>query len=522
LIPSGFLPWNSAFSLTPHPDNSSLPLVCRLDKSLWILVAIFMGIALMIPISDWTDVRPLTPQDDSWAIAAMIALFAVPALAIAWSLIHCRIVAHKSGIAFIGFFRHQFHEWNAIEDYELRVPSSSQSKSQRPIAYLKVDGGWDNVSRNYTFYDELLQTIEREARWSKSRNWQQNDLRENGEWPKTFEYRDTSGWRLVGMYLIFTFALAGLSFFNVLTYGVSRALSGIVQNWNMLSPLGRLGMVGLVLLVFGSYPLILLTPYAGIKRRRAFLGQKIVATRQEISHFADGIETRLPWDEITSYHLETLPGNFQPSRCVVETRRHRIEFLTGITGTKTLLAVVQDRAKNAITQKWTYLNGASEDVLGGAASMWSNGQIGVGFKSHHYRTRTIRSFLIFCATMVGIFGLLIWLSYSGWGRIMSPGDAVTFIVIVTLIGLTTLFGFLAYLFNRIHCEESGLRKTGPWGERFVAWNEIEKFEFGLRGFVVTGRRSQIRFPQFVADAAGLRLEIEKRGGRPCVSTGKTQ
>jgi hypothetical protein len=207
----------------------------------------------------------------------VVSFLVVVTICPTWSQVHCRIVADESGLRYVNFFKTRCVSWTEVEDYELRIPSSSQSKSRRPNAYLKFDGRWVSVPNDYTLHDELLQTIEREARWSKARSWQQKDLREDGEWSKSFEYHDTSGWKLVGMYFLITFMLVGITFLKSLTYGVARTMNSLVQSWNTLSPLGRLSMGGLTLLVLGSYPLVVLTPYAGIKRRRAFLGQKIAA-----------------------------------------------------------------------------------------------------------------------------------------------------------------------------------------------------------------------------------------------------
>lgn len=123
--------------------------------------------------------------------------------------------------------------------------------------------------------------------------------------------------------------------------------------------------------------------------------------------------------------------------CVIETRRIRIEFVTGISNTKTLLSLVQNRAKNATTTKWLHLHGVDEDVLGGAASLYRGAMVGVGAKIHHYRTRTARVFLIFGVALMGAFPVVIYSQITtgrlGNGRPAGTADIVTGVFLLIVI-----------------------------------------------------------------------------------------
>ncbi len=491
------------------------PLVCRPDKSLWFLVAILAATGILSLFAPHS-------QPGSHDNLIFCALFVVPSLFVALYLRWCRIVADARGVTFHGFHPRRFVTWSEIEDYELRIPSSSQSKSGLPVAYLKIGAKWRALSRTYTPYDALLERIARDASWSRSRVWQQNHLRDDGDWPKNFEYRDTSGWKLAGMYFGLSLLLLSQLFTNAITSGIAPILANIALIWSELSFWGRVGFVAMPVMMSGSLPLIILAQYPAIVRRRVYLGQKIVATRAGIALYRDVRKTFIAWDEIESYHLETLLGNFQPDLAVVEAPGKRIEFVTGISNTKTLLALIQNRAKNASTTKWLHQHGVDEDVLGGAASFYRGGNVGVGPKIHHYRTRMTRIFLLFGLTMSVAFPFQIHQQMIsgrlGNGQPAGTADNLTGMFFFALIAVATLLGLAAFLFSSVRCEDDGLRHKSLWRERFLRWDEIEKLVFNGYYSVVSGQKSKIRFGM-VADYQGLCAEIEKRSGVECKHDG---
>jgi hypothetical protein len=274
-------------------------------------------------------------------------------------------------------------------------------------------------------------------------------------------------------------------------------------------------------MICGAIPLIVLAQYPAILTRRRYVGQKIVATPEGIALFRDVRKTFLAWDEITSYQLETLPGNFQPNLVVIETPGKRIEFVTGISNTKTLMALVQNRAENASTTKWLHKHGVDEDVLGGAASLWKGGNIGVGAKTHHYRTRTSRAMMVFGLVMiVGGAAPLVTGHRNNNGIPTTQADVVMGIFFLCCVIVPVVLGCVGWLRSSLSCEEDGLRQHSIWGERFLRWDEIEKLVFNGYYSVVSGQNRKIRFGS-VADYKGLCAEIEKRAGVECKCDGNS-
>ena len=492
---------------------SEKPLVCRPEQGLWFLPVLLMGSALIMPVSIASGARPLTTQDDVWAGVFLVAMLGLPTLGMAWWLLHCRIVADARGLLFQGFFRRRFVAWNAVEDFELRLPAPNRSGLKAGSAYLHSGGKWRHIPDLYGPRQLLLDCIAREAKWARAKAWQLGETRDDGEWPKTFVYRDVSGWRLVATYFLFTFTIFGLEFFKAATYGWAPLLANLALTWNGLSPWGRAGFVALPFLLFGSFPLTILAQYPAIRARRASLNQKIVATRDGLTFHQNGAENFVFWEEISAYHLEPMAGHFAPARCVVETRRASFEFVSGVLNTKILQTLIQERARNAATSKWRYAGGADDDVLGGAASFYRGGSVGVGPKTYHYRTRTTRILLLFGLVACGALLIPIFTGrMTGNGRAASPADIALGIFFLVLVLGMTLGGLAAWFFASLRCEADGLRQNSVWGERFLRWDEIERFTFNGHNFTVSGRKKAIRFGVSLADAQGLKDEIERRSG----------
>lgn len=496
-----------------NPDPLDEPLICRPIQIFWILVVVFAALALAMPIMVWSGARPLTPQEDVWAVVLWLVVIGSPALGTALYLLQYRIVAEARGLSFQGFHRLRRFDWAEIEDFELRAtgPNEVRKKDEEAgTAWLKIGGKWHRITRVYQPYETLLERIAARATSSRTRVWQPAETREDGEWPKVFEYRDESGWRLVGLYLLMAFALSSRFWLDGLFKGFGPILTSIREIWSFLPPWGRVGFALMPILTCGSLPLIVLTRYPAILTRRGYLQQQIKATREGISLYRNSRQAHFRWEDIGSYYLETLPGSFQPTLCVLESGGKRIEFLSNISDIKALQTLIQTRATSATTTQWLHPHGEADDMFGGVASLYGSGIVGVGPKTHHYRTRFMRAMILFgFVTMIPMVFTLITGTRNGLPATRPDYGMLAFFG--TCVGLPTLGGALAFRFSSLRPEEDGLRQCSVWGERFLAWNEIHKLAFNGTYYIVAGRKHKIRFGA-VADCEGLLAEIERRTG----------
>jgi hypothetical protein len=479
LIPSGFLPWNTRLYLSPH--TSQQPLVCRPPKSFLLVAAVFAAFALAIPVLLFYDTKHLESASDWWFVAAVSAIVAAPGLQIAWDTLHCRIVADVRGLTFYDLFRTRFVPWTTVQDYGFRA-CVGKSPMRKMESVLRIGGEWEEIPHSYLGRAELLEVIAKNATQSRSYEWKRLVELDDGVWPKVFEPSDSSGWAVLG-------------------YGLFLHVPLFLLCW-----LGRAWPI-----FFFYSPMLALLQWAlynRIKAYRSFLDRKIVVTREGLEYIRGAESLFIPWKEIESYHLELPTRSAHPKLCVSESQGHRIEY----PRTYQLMVLVQDWATDASTTSWRYLHGEEEMIIGGAASLWAGGQIGIGPKIHHYRTLTVRVFFLLLISLTPIMASMPFLMKWADQDPLSRGDFLSALAFLLGLGIPTLVLLSTYYFASVRCEESGLRQIGLRDERFLRWDEIQEIKTSGLACVVIGKSKTIRFSSLLADFEGLKDEIERRSG----------
>lgn len=504
MIPSGFRLWNTRPLLTPQPHISSEPpLVCRPSKSLWALVLIFAlcGIGLVALALFQRVEQPPRRPDDFWGlIAFVVVILGLPSLALAWYLTRCRVVADDLGLTFHHFFSTQFVTWDAVEDYELRA-KANQGNAEYPSGYVFVNGKWLSLGANspqVEFYEALLERVEAQAKWSRAKKWQLKEGRKDGEWPQIFGYKDTSGWKVFGIGALILTPLNLLTVSTIISGGAARGRS--LSLYDFAFPVFIQGIY---------YVPILAVWYLRALTIRQYLGQKIITTGEGISLQKDGVETFLPWGEVDSYYFQVIPGVLKPALAVVESRGRRIEFVSGIQRADVLLRIIQANAHHATTDKWAYPHGSSE-IIGGAASLWESGQVGVGPKVYHYRTRGLRVMLWGgCIIVVVLIALLVSVALGMLGEELSIGPMLLMIPCSAVGGL---WGFLEYHLTKVRVSDEGLTAESWRGKKFLKWQDIQEIRKGESGYIVKGQSGSLLIWSGMADIEGLKDEIEQHCG----------
>lgn len=252
-------------------------------------------------------------------------------------LLRCRAIADTNGLTIRSIWREINIPWPQLEDYEYRNPPAGKEKTA-PIIFVKTAGQWFPLPRDYEPYKELVLRIQREARWSQSKVWQRNDLRDDGEWPKIFSYHSTSHWLIWGKYLplhLGTWAFCLLPLVAMREMTLNK----------------RLVSVAILFVFFGLFSLgALIISWSKSQELRATrdrLGEKLIATRKGLTYIKGANELSIPWEEIKSVNIDRLPGRFSTVLLSIETRGGRIKWLPSISGHTTLEGLLQERAKIA-------------------------------------------------------------------------------------------------------------------------------------------------------------------------------
>lgn len=106
-------------------------------------------------------------------------------------------------------------------------------------------------------------------------------------------------------------------------------------------------------------------------------------------------------------------------RYTVETRQGDFDFLAEIIQATLLMAIIQRYSKNSVDREWHLRDDIR--MSGGEAARWSSGQIGVGARAYHYRTRANRALLWLPPTLCVVW---CFLSRAAWQGLI-PGSQAT-------------------------------------------------------------------------------------------------
>ena len=471
-----------------------------------VLVAIcgvIVAIAMIFAARSSTQSNPMP----LWAAFALGgALFWLPCLLMLWLMRRLCLVADACGLWFRGLWKKRHIPWRDIEDYELRP--SPQSGSTR-FAWICHDKKWRRLPQGYAHQEELRARIQVEAQWSRAQEWQLGVERADGNWPKTYAYRDPSGRKTFALIVVAMLFVFGVTFGQVLS---PKSLETTRLIWNDLEWWGRAGSVLMPILVLFLFALWIL-PHYSILRAKQNLGQQIISADRDALTLIDGeTQTRIAWHEVTDYFIEDAPGALTLHQAVVESAHSRIVFRHEIENINELKALIRSHAVNAKSDDWRARESADSDTLGGKLTLWPSGEVGVGRKVYHYRTRTMRALLVLGGAMLLVLPIrILGLVPLREGQLPTTPDRLIGLVFVAPVVALAVGGALAFWRASIQTDETGIYQRGVWSERALRWSEIEAFTFNGYFYALKGADTTMRWGA-VAASDTLQAEIETRGG----------
>ena len=475
----------------------------RLDAGLSFVPILWDLMGVAVSLTAFWGPRP----NEFWGLQAVaFVLFHGPSAFGLWWILRARIFVDDEGIYFRGPFRTRFVAWGQIEDFGWDC-----SNSRMWMAMLCIGGKKKQLLRLYKGFDELREIVAERAVNAPSRTWKLVGARDCDAWPQTFIYRDTPNWKIAGIFFGMT-ALLALQ----LTGGSPTEVWGTLeQMWDALEVGGRIAFIGVLLFKLLTLPAIMtLTTCLGLRTKRRFLEQSIVASREVLEQWNGPSRRVCAWEDVERFELEQVKGMVQLPLCVVWARGQRFDWHSGIEQGRLLKSIVQQKATNAQTTDWKYPSGADQDILGGELSLWPSGVVGVGAKRYHYRTRTCRAllFLGWAVLSVVIFSYV----FSALQGRLTSGD----IPIPEMLGALLLFspvmvlsgfGLRAYFASWLERDEDGLHHTSIFGKRELRWDEIRRVQLNEYFLEIRGDKTKIRVGP-VADQEHLLGDIERQSG----------
>ncbi len=267
-----------------------------------------------------------------------------------------------------------------------------------------------------------------------------------------------------------------------------------------------LAAAGLYLLLVGSLSLFLLIPliqYRAAGRRKA---ERITADTSGLM-FEDGARrVEAAWPEVTGYGI--VPGlGALPVRYLVETRQGEFDFLASVKQATLLQVIVQRYATESPDREWK--NRVNPEALGDEAARWSTGQVGIGARVYHYRTRIFRALLWLSLIPCLTLAFFAWIVTQG----ISLGGSVAGLLTGSgAFGALWLAGWYFYLTCRLETDAEKLILITPLGRKRLLWRQVEDYWLADddNNGVVQGRGERIGFGWGIVGYEELKEEIARQ------------
>lgn len=440
--------------------------------------------------------------------AFLYALSAVCALGFAlylWWWFRAGVIGDADGLRVRQFGGWKPVRWEDVSDYYESVPltvqrsaRTSQGQAILPLLVLSILTTKTKIEfTNRSSQAEALKAlVTQNAIKSRSGAWETFGTRTIDLWPQVFDYQTQANrWGPRLWLKIFIVFLAYALIQPALQMQVTAHLIG----WS-----ATLVTAGLYLLLVGPIGLFFLLPlaqYREVSRRKS---ERITADLDGIV-FENGTQRlETAWADVIGYGFADSQGF--AARCVVETTQGAFDFLSALRNAAFLREIIRRFADQSADTEWRI--GSSAGSLGGEAARWSSGKVGIGARVYHYRTRMNRIALSMPLVFCLVFPLMAGLAWQG----LLPGaNAQNLLLFGIISGLGFLFGWYAYRIRRIECSENGLTQRMVFGRGFLAWEQVQEFEFSrTKGGKVVGRGQTLRFAADIVGCAELTAEIERR------------
>ena len=420
-------------------------------------------------------------------------------LAIIWAR-RGAIIADETGLRWRRFGGWKCVGWDEVSDYSGRQYRKSASKTII-AAVIETTAGRIKFGSEWTYSELLLEAVEQRATVAMAREWGLIGTRSCDPWPRVFGYDTFSNrWsprlllKLSLMFVVYVLVKPALSLTGL------AALVG----WRMTLTTAALYL----LLTLPLAILLLVRPLLDYRAVQKRLGERVTLTREGLVFEGGTRHIEARWEEVTGYRI------VGTGKYTVETGSGAFDFLSSIGNSLLLRENIRLYAIEAADTEWKVR--ADADALGGEAARWSGGQVGVGARVFHYRTRTVRAWLwygvLLLVILCGMVAVIFFNSATG-----SLLDLLPFALIMLALAAVLLKGWQTYRCGGIHLDEDGLMQMTPLGQTRLPWGQISDFYLskgdapGGVQRVVEGRDGRrIQFSALIVGDEELKAEIARR------------
>lgn len=483
---------------------------CRIKRYEWWTVpgCFFLG-GLML----FASVQGGKEQPDvfwpMWIMSSLMSLACcIGAFWVTRSLLYQEIIADETGLR----WRNPFGPWKSARWDEI---SDFYLEKWKRTPTVETPQGKIKIIPELTGKEGLMALIAERSANAPSREWEMEKLRAHHKYVKRLDYW-TNSQKWTAPLIFGTLIVCGVLLFGLDYFSPKSAIP--TQPIASSRPLDWLSLL-MALVGFGPVAALFMFIAPLMWRDRNF------ASRHRAEHLEisprglawqnGGNRIEANWDEVRAITPMPLQGFKRDYR--VETANGDFTVHKELESIALWLQLARQFAPHLAPSP-----SLTDPDLGGEAATWSGGEIGVGARIFHFRTRDTR-LILWSATA---FGLILPLLPMLMHLLQTPDDEISpfpwkiFAAALIFVVSVLIYGWICFARAAIRADESGLEWRAPLGKtRRANWGEIESFGHDENGYflIASGKRRRLFWP-----LAPVRLQdlLQLIAARAVRATGK--
>lgn len=481
---------NPLMSDEPSSSTKPTPVRSRPQPGYWVMILLFGGMGIFSLCLPFTS----STYSSLWERFLFLGIFApcylLPSLWGAAWLIRATIIADERGLRWRGVGHWRQASWQEVQDYY----DEFSLNPQRAKAIIETVAGSIRLSENnYKNVPLLRDFVQTQAQWAKARQWDVKGLRPDIDWPYVFSY-DTQS-KCTTHYVLLL----------ICTLWVGSGLWLLLANKQIFIDVGTYAgpammLAGLAVCLFflALAPLVARITISIDREIQKRYQEKVTVSATELVFENASERIAIPWHEIEDYYCN--PMNSRQSfddHYVVVGQKASFDF-TLIHERYLLVRLISQLATQTPFQQWRkyYPSPEAKNV------------------TFNYRNTAYRAMLWIPSAFCPLFLLMAYHAQTSpmMADLDSPPPPHPFWIFGILAGMCCFWLWLGYYFNTITLTEQGIIQRGWYGEKSLAWSEIEELH-GPGAYTTTyrivGRGKRLIFGSMITTPGLLKKEIQR-------------
>lgn len=472
-------------------QDSELPglNVGRLEPGLWLVAAIFIGLALFGLVDNY--LRPWPTGRPGDATPAQLSLFLLALnLPLTVALLYFRIEMDASGLRSRGLLGWRVARWDQVREYYL-------TPMNPPQGVILTDTGRFNLGCHLMKRKDVRDFVRTHAVAARNADWRLREAFLPAGETRVFQARKS--YRDLLVVTCPFFVALGITAWSSYNLGQGAARFTHQQRWMVEG----LIMGSYAALIFGAISLFTLLRYRQLKKWNRERGEeRIEVTETGIRWSAPGGEIAAAWNEVQLYRTFNDRSRPSPAFRSLVTQRGTIQFdaLALENGVILDQIIVRSLPPSARIERSADLGRARSSPEGGVR--------------FDYQSST-HTFLLGAMTfLINLFPLRLGLVTYGWLPFHDSlrSEQISCIVLFSLAAAFVAPGWAGYFYSAVTLTDAGIEQRPIRGRKFVSWSEVRTIRLVAQAthvFVHGEEQPRLKVGALMADPRGLVEEIHR-------------